>query len=68
TVSMVRPRIRLIGPEAQQRLINNIVSSLSKTPRRIQELQVSHFYKADRKYGEGVARGLGLPIGDLVAH
>ncbi len=58
---------RLIGTEAQKRLIDNIVSSLSKAPRRIQELQVSHFYKADRNYGEGVAKGLGLPVGQLVS-
>lgn len=59
--------LRLIGPEAQKRLIDNIVSSLSKAPRRIQELQVSHFYKADRNYGEGVAKGLGLPVGQLAS-
>ncbi len=57
---------RLIGAEAQQRLIDNIVGSLGQAPRRIQELQISHFYKADPKYGEGVAKGLGLQVGELV--
>jgi catalase len=57
---------RLIGKDAQQRLIDNIVGSLGQAPRRIQELQISHFYKADPNYGEGVAKGLGLSTGELV--
>jgi hypothetical protein len=36
-------------------------------PRRIQELQIQHFYKADRAYGTGVSKGLGLHIQDIVA-
>jgi hypothetical protein len=33
---------------------------MASVPQRIQELQVQHFYKADRAYGAGVAKGLGL--------
>ena len=51
---------RLMPKDAQQRLISNIVGNLGQTPKRIQELQVAHFYKADPAYGEGVAKGLGL--------
>jgi len=51
---------RLMVPEARERLIGNIVASMASVPRRIQELQVQHFYKADPAYGDGVARGLGL--------
>lgn len=58
---------RLIGKAAQQRLIDNIVGSLSQAPKRIQELQVGHFYKADPAYGEGVARGLGLAVPETVS-
>ena len=60
---------RLIGKDAQQRLINNIVGSLKETQERIQRLQVSHFTKADPAYGAGVAAGLGLKVeeGELVA-
>jgi catalase len=44
-------------------LISNIVGSLGNgVPRRIQELQIQHFYKADPAYGEGVAKGLGLHV------
>jgi len=53
---------RLMKPDAQQRLIKNIVGSLKETPQRIQELQVQHFYKADPGYGSGVAKGLGLDV------
>ena len=48
--------------DARQRLIGNIVGSLGNAPKRIQELQVKHFYKADPAYGEGVAKGLGLDV------
>jgi catalase len=53
---------RLMKPDAQQRLIKNIVGSLKETPQRIQELQVQHFYKADPAYGSGVAKGLGFDV------
>ncbi|HXM22622.1 MAG TPA: catalase [Terriglobales bacterium] len=56
---------RLMPKDAQQRLINNIVGNLGQTPKRIQELQVAHFYKADPAYGEGVAKGLGLDVSKL---
>ena len=58
---------RLMPKDAQQRLINNIVGSLKETPRRIQELQLQHFYKADPAYGAGVAKGLGIDISKITA-
>ncbi|MDH4223963.1 MAG: catalase, partial [candidate division Zixibacteria bacterium] len=51
---------RLMPPEAQARLIQNLVNSLKKVPRFIQDRMVSHFRKADPQYGDGVAKGLGL--------
>ena len=58
---------RLMDAGAKQRLIGNIVGSLGNgVPRRIQELQIQHFYKADPAYGEGVAKGLGLDIKAIV--
>jgi len=44
--------------DAQERLIGNIVGSISNAPREIQERQIRHFYKADPNYGGGVASGL----------
>jgi catalase len=35
-------------------------------PRRIQKLQIQHFYKADPAYGTGVAKGLGLDIIEVI--
>src|ERR1700745_1566392 len=58
---------RLMKPDVRERLIGNIVASMKSVPRRIQELQVQHFYKADPAYGTGVAKGLGLNIEAIVA-
>jgi catalase len=57
---------RLMKRDAKDRLISNIVGSLGAVPRRIQELQVQHFYKADPAYGTGVAKGLGLDIQEII--
>jgi catalase len=57
---------RLMTKDAQQRLIGNIVSSLSNAPREIQERQIRHFYKADPNYGSGVAAGLGLKAEEVM--
>src|SRR5262249_32112957 len=58
---------RLLPADARQRLISNIVGSLGNgVPRRIQELQIQHFYQADPAYGEGVAKGLGIDIKSVV--
>jgi catalase len=40
--------------------IQNIVNSLGKTPKEIQRKMVEHFRRADKNYGDGVAKGLGL--------
>ena len=53
-------------PDAQKRLISNIVGSLGNTPKRIQEKQIGHFLKADPAYGRGVAEGLGINVEHLV--
>src|SRR5260370_1165110 len=59
---------RLMDAGAKQRRIKNNVGSLGNgVPRRIQELQGRHFYKADPAYGTGVAKGLGLNIEDVIA-
>jgi catalase len=57
---------RLMKPDVRERLIGNIVGSLKSVPRRIQELQIQHFYKADPAYGSGVASGLGLNVQEIV--
>ena len=51
---------RLMPPDEQKRLVENIAGSLKKVPQEIQEKMVEHFTRADKAYGEGVAKGLGL--------
>ena len=51
---------RLMTPDAQARLIENIVGSLKNAPAEIQKRMVEHFRRADAAYGAGVAQGLGL--------
>ncbi len=51
---------RLMPQDEQNRLIQNIVGSLKKVPKEIQEKMVEHFTRADKNYGGGVAKGLGL--------
>ncbi len=53
-------------PDAQERLCGNIAAGLGQVEARIQDLQISHFYKCDPKYGEGVAKAIGRNIGDIV--
>jgi len=58
---------RLLKRDARERLISNIVASMKTVSRRIQELQIRHFYKADPAYGTGVAEGLGFKIEEVMA-
>lgn len=58
---------RLMDAGAKERLIHNIGGNLGQAPKRIQELQAQHFYKADPGFGIGVANGLGLNIDNLKA-
>lgn len=58
---------RLMTPDARQRLIGNIVTTMKSVPQEIQERQIQHFLKADPDYGRGVADGLGLKIGKVAA-
>lgn len=51
---------RLMPPDEQQRLISNIVSTMKDVPKEIRKKMVEHFTRADKDYGKGVAKGLGL--------
>lgn len=51
---------RLMPPDAQARLIQNICGSLKKTPKDIQQRVVDQFMKIDKNYGDGIAKTLGL--------
>jgi catalase len=56
---------RLIGSEAQQRLMDNIAEAMQGVPVEIVKRQIAHFYRADPNYGIGVASRMGLSASDL---
>jgi len=56
---------RMMPADAKDRLIGNIVDSMSSVPHDIQMRQVCHFFRADPAYGTGVAQGLGLDLGAM---
>jgi catalase len=63
---------RLMTPDAQQRLFDNIAGGLSQVEKRIRDLQISHFEKCDPAYGAGVAKAIeaalevAQPAGELI--
>ncbi len=58
---------RLMKPDAQQRLFENIARHMGNVPREIQMRQICHFFRADPNYGLGVAKALNLDIGEFMA-
>lgn len=54
---------RLLSSDEQDRLIANIVSSMTPvTDQGIKKRQIQHFLKADQDYGKRVAQGLNIPL------
>ena len=51
---------RLMPPDEQKRLVENIAGTLKKVPKKIQDKMIEHFSRADKNYGNAVARELGL--------
>ncbi len=58
---------RLLKPDAQQRLVENIGRHMTGVPRDIQLRAICHFFRADPAYGLGVARALKLDISEFMA-
>ena len=56
---------RLIGREAQQRLIDNTAEAMQGVPVEIIKRWIAHCYKADPEYGKGLAVRMGLSASDL---
>lgn len=53
--------------EEKGRLIGNIVVSKRTVPRDIQARQIQDFFKANPKYGQAVAEGLGHKLEEVLA-
>ncbi|MES2896404.1 MAG: catalase [Pseudomonadota bacterium] len=58
---------RLMSPEQQALLMDNIAGAMAPVPEAIQRRQVEHFRRADPAYGAGVAQRLGLSEGAIAA-
>lgn len=56
---------RLMTPEQQGRLMDNIAEAMRGVPTAIVQRQVAHFHACDPRYGEGVATRMGLSAKDL---
>ena len=54
---------RLMTPDQQQRLFNNVAAAMEGVPEFIIQRQLAHFHKADPRYAEGVVRALGIASG-----
>jgi catalase len=55
---------RLMGPQAQARLMDNTVEAMQGVPVEILKRWIGHCYKADPEYGTGLATRMGLSIFD----
>ncbi len=51
---------RLMSPDQQRQLMDNVVASMGGVPEAILRRQIDHFAKADPAYGAGIAQRLGL--------
>lgn len=53
---------KVFDDRMRQIVINTIAGGLGRCRRDIQERMLPHFYKIDPKYGEGIAKAIGVPI------
>ncbi|MGD9537099.1 MAG: catalase [Alphaproteobacteria bacterium] len=53
---------RLMSAKQQAQLMDNIAATMKGVPEEIVRRQIGHFLKADKAYGEGVAKRLGLKL------
>ncbi len=56
---------RLLAPDGRERLMDNIAEAMQGVPMEIVKRQVVHFHRADKAYGAGVARRMGLSDQDV---
>jgi len=62
-----QPRLlfRLMTAEKQQVLFENTARALGDAPTQVKLRHIGNCMKADPAYGEGVAKALGIPVGEL---
>ncbi|MBD3107727.1 catalase [Bacillus sp. AGMB 02131] len=57
----------LMSPEQQKVLFENTARNMQGTTKEVQLRHINNCYKADPKYGEGVATALGIPMSEVDA-
>ena len=56
---------RLMSVDEQQRLFQNTARAMNGVERHIMIRHITHCYKADPAYGEGIAAALGIPMSEV---
>ena len=56
---------RLMKPEQQKVLFENTARAMGDIPREIKIRHIANCLKADKAYGEGVAKALGIPLSEV---
>jgi catalase len=54
-----------MSPAQRQVLFENTARSIGAAPREIQLRHIRHCLKADRAYGEGIAKALGIALSQV---
>ncbi len=55
----------LMKADEKQRLFENTARNMQGTTHLVQKRHIRHCYLADKAYGEGVAKALGIPIAEV---
>ncbi|MCL2626950.1 MAG: catalase [Cystobacterineae bacterium] len=56
---------RLMSATQQQALFENTARAMGDAPREIKYRHINHCLKADRAYGEGIAKALSIPLSEV---
>ncbi len=63
--SQPRKLFRLMSAQQKQVLFENTARAMGDAPSDIKVRHIGNCMKADPAYGEGVAKALGIPLGDV---
>jgi catalase len=62
-----QPRLlfQLMSPEQQRQLFKNTAANMKDAPKEIKLRHIANCMNADPAYGQGVAKALGIPLGEV---
>jgi len=58
---------RMMTPAQKEALFGNTARAMGDAPKEVKVRHIGHCLKADKAYGEGVAKALGIPLSDVPA-